>query len=77
MTAYFKKHSKQNQSPSFGLYKEDCKQIPGLKQAHHQTRNTIPIFRDEMSLQKLLKPFSPYREDFMPGYRAITNPPLG
>jgi len=56
--------------------KELIKQIPGLKQAYHQARGTIPIFRNEMSLERLLNQASPYHEDFMPVYRSITNPPL-
>ena len=62
-------------SSLLAFIKRIAKQIPGLKQAYHQTRNTIPIFRNEMSLQRFLKPSSPYHEDFMPIYRAITKPP--
>jgi glycosyltransferase domain-containing protein len=56
--------------------KELIKQSPGLKQAYHQARSAIPIFRNEMSLQRLLKPKSPYHEDFVPVYNSITMPHL-
>jgi hypothetical protein len=50
-------------------------QIPGLVQVYHRTRSIIPMFRNDMSLQRFLKSSSPYHKDFMPVYKTVTNPP--
>jgi len=52
-----------------------AKRVPGVKQAYHRARNRMPISRNELSLERLLSESSPYHKDFMPVYRAITNPP--
>jgi len=49
--------------------------IPGARQAWRGLRSLLPSQRDEMSLNALLDPSSPYHADFMPIYRSVTDPP--
>lgn len=61
-----------------GLYSELrglARRIPGLRSAWHKARSFMPGRNHEMSLEALLRPSSPYHDDFMPIYRALTSPP--
>lgn len=52
--------------------KEIAGQIPGLKAAYSQIISPFQSRGETNLLPSLLKPSSPYHEDFMPIYRAIT-----
>lgn len=49
--------------------------IPGLRRAWSGFRSFLPGDNNQMSLQALLRRSSPYHDDFMPIYRAITMRP--
>ena len=49
--------------------------IPGLRRLWHSSRQLGRSSSNDISLLALLRPSSPYHEDFMPIYRAITTPP--
>lgn len=56
-------------------WRELAKRVPGLRNAWHMILSSLPRRDDEMSLERLLNPSSPYHGDFMPVYRAITTSP--
>lgn len=61
-----------------GLYSELrglARRIPGLRSTWHKVRSFLPGEDNQMSLQALLRPSSPYHADFMPIYRAVVSPP--
>lgn len=60
------------ESPS--RWRELARQIPGARRAWRELRSRLLTGRDEMSLPALLRPSSPYHDDFMPIYKAVTTP---
>lgn len=71
--------SRGQPSPKPGVIlrlKKIAGQIPGLRAAYIQIMSQFQEkAKEEINLlPSLLKPSSPYHEDFMPIYRAITNP---
>jgi len=56
-------------------FRELARSIPGVRRAWHMMRSVFPDENSEFSLEALLRPSSPYHNDFMPIYRAVTAPP--
>lgn len=67
----------RNGSEPLSRLRETARRIPGLRSAWHGMRSFLPGDYNKMSLEGLLRPSSPYHDDFMPIYRAITTPPAG
>lgn len=79
LSAYWQKYNQpstgSNGSASMSPRKL-ARRIPGLRRLWHSSRQLGRAFgRNDISLLALLRPSSPYHEDFMPIYRAITTPP--
>ncbi len=58
----------------FSLLRKTAKQIPTLQKLYFQIIFHFQAKKEINLLPSLLKPTSPYHEDFMPIYRAITSP---
>ena len=52
-----------------------ARSIPAFRRTWREVRSFLPGERNRFSLPALLRPTSPYHEEFMPIYRAITTPP--
>ena len=65
----------QDGSMLYSRWREVARHVPGLRKAWHGLRSFLPGVDNQMSLQALLRPSSPYHADFMPVYRAITTAP--
>src|SRR3989338_5107637 len=58
-----------------GVYarlREMARRVPGVRKAWHSLRSFLPGVDNKISLEAFLHSPSPYHEDFMPVYRAIT-----
>ena len=52
-----------------------ARQSPAIRNAWHRVRSFLPGRGNQLSIVALLRPTSPYHNDFMPIYRAVTNEP--
>jgi glycosyltransferase domain-containing protein len=53
-------------------WREIARRLPGLKTAWRTLRTMLPGTAGAVSLPALLRPSSPYHQDFMPIFRAVT-----
>ena len=75
MTKKWESRYTQNGSRFYSELRVLARRIPGLRSTWHKVRSFLPGEDNQMSLQALLRPSSPYHADFMPIYRAVMNPP--
>ncbi len=67
-------HYAQNGSGLYSELRGLARRIPGLRSTWQKVCSFLPGEDNKMSLEALLRPSSPYHDDFMPIYRAITTP---
>jgi len=56
-------------------WRELAKRVPGVRKAWHTIRSFPTSRGNEISLERLRNPSSPYHADFISIYRAVTTPP--
>jgi glycosyltransferase domain-containing protein len=67
-----KKNTQTNQTKD-KAFRKILKQVPGAKILYSQIMNCFPAKQEEFLLKSLLKQSSPYHQDFMEVYHAITS----
>lgn len=67
----------KNSTSSGYSWRDLARAVPGLRGGWRKVRSLLPGNNDPFSLEAMMRPSSPYHEDFIPIYRAITTPPPG
>lgn len=65
----------KNSTSSGYSWRDLARAVPGLRGGWRKVRSLLPGNNDPFSLEAMMRPSSPYHEDFMPIYRAITTLP--
>jgi hypothetical protein len=79
LSSHWQKYNSQLASTNGGSpmnIRRMARRVPGLRAPWRNARSRVRSLRgDDTWLTALLNPSSPYHQDFMPVYRAITTPP--